>query len=213
MINDQVERLKEIQRKHEEFLTKMNGRGYDVNNLPPLTEQERDEFDMVIHNAKRTRKFDWGMNETNSPTTFVKIVMFLSSLIPLFIAFDFLFEADGVLRFLVPFLVCVCLVHVYFGFIWARYIVALSSLVPAFIQLLMLDGLQATAKYFVFFVLISITINSYLLLKSKPVSEFLGRQRACLNDSKLHKLKMLRLTLVVFLIGVLVADVLRLALL
>jgi hypothetical protein len=208
-MNDQVERLKEIQRKHEESITKMNERGYDVKNLPPLTEQERDEFDMVIHNAKRTGKFDWGMNETNSATTFVKVVLFLASLIPLFIAFDFLFEADGVLRFLVPFLVCVCLVHVYFGFVWARYLVALSSLVPALIQLLMLDGLQASAKYFVFFVLISITINSYLLLKSEPVSQFLMLQRGCISDSKLNKLKLSRWTLGVLLMGAIAADGIR----
>ncbi len=207
MINDQVERLKQIQRKHEEFLEKLKERGYAVDNIPPLTDQERDEFDMVIHNAQRTGKFDWDMNETNLPTTFTKVVLLVGSLIPLFLAFDFLFEADGVLRLLVPFSLCVCIVHVYFGFTWARYVLILSSLVPVFLQLLMLEGLQATAKYFVFFVLIAILINSYLLLKSKPVSQFLMRQRECVSDSKLHKLRLSRLALGFLLIGAIAADV------
>ena len=43
-MNDQVERIKQNLRKYEEFLAKMKERGYDVDNLPPLTEQQRDDL-------------------------------------------------------------------------------------------------------------------------------------------------------------------------
>jgi len=212
-MSDQVEKIKELQRKHEEFLTKMKERGYDVNNLPSLSEQERDEFDMVIHNAKRTGKFDWSIRDVKSaeePVIFTQIVLAASAVVPIYLAGYFLFEADGILRFLIPVVVLVCLVHMYYGFKWAKYVVALASLIPVYAQLLMLDGLQAKIKYFVFFVLIAITINSYFLLRSKSVSQFFIWQRGCLSDSKLRKLRLLRLTIAVLFIGAITADVARL---
>jgi hypothetical protein len=212
-MSDQVEKIKELQRKHEEFLTKMKERGYDVNNLPSLSEQERDEFDMVIRNAKRTGKFDWSIRDVKyaeEPVIFTQIVLAASAVVPIYLAGYFLVETDGILRFFIPAVVLVCLGHMFYGFKWAKYVVALASLIPVYAQLLMLDGLQATIKYFVFFVLIAITINSYLLLKSKSVSQFFIWQRGCLSDSKLHKLRLLRLTVAVLFIGAITADVARL---
>ena len=212
-MSDQVEKIKELQRKHEEFLTKMKERGYDIDNLQPLTEQQKDEFDMVIHNAKHTGKFDWSIRDVKSaeePVIFTQIVLTASAIIPLCLAGYLLIEADGILRLLVPAVVLVCLAHMYYGFKWAKYAVALISVIPVYAQLLMLDGLQATIKYFVFFVLIAITINSFLLLKSKSVSQFLIWQRGCLSDSKLRKLRLLRLTIAFLLIGAIAADVARL---
>jgi len=215
-MNDQIEKVKEIRRKHEEFLEKMKQRGYDVDNLPPLTEQQRDELDMAIHNAKRSGKFDWDMRDVNAPresVMFAQIVLVVSAVIPLCLAGYFFLEVDGILRFLVPAIVLVCLVHMYYGFKWASYFIAFSSLVPVYAQMLLLGGLQAAEKYFLFSVLTAVTINSYLLLKSKSVSQFFILQQSCLSDSELRKLKMLRLALVVVLIGAVVADVVRLALL
>ena len=214
-MNDQVERLKQIQRKHEEFLAKMKDRGYDVNNLPPLTEQERDEFDMAIHNAKRSGKFDWDMRDVNAPrqsVMFAQIVLVVSAVIPLCLAGYFFVEADGILRFLVPAIVLVCLVHMYYGFKWAGFVVAIGSMVPAYTQLLMLGNFQAEERIFLVFVLVVITINSYLLLKSKSVSQFLVWQRACLSHSNLHKLRLFRLVVATLLIGAIAADVFRLVL-
>lgn len=212
-MSDQVEKIKELQRKHEEFLTKMKERGYDVNNLPSLSEQERDEFDMVIRNAKRTGKFDWSIRDVKyaeEPVIFTQIVLAASAVVPIYLAGYFLVETDGILRFLIPAVVLVCLGHMFYGFKWAKYVVALASLIPVYAHLLMLDGLQATIKYFVFFVFIAITINSYLLLKSKSVSQFFIWQRGCLSDSKLQKLRLLRLTVAVLFIGAITADVARL---
>lgn len=53
------DKLTRLRREHEEFLKKIKERGYDIDNLPELTEQERDEFETVIHNAQRLKKFDW----------------------------------------------------------------------------------------------------------------------------------------------------------
>jgi len=212
-INDQVERLNQIQRKHEDFLAKMKERGYDVDNLTPLTEQQRDELDMAICNAKRSEKFDWGMRDVDAPrepVMFAHIALVVAAIIPLFLAGYFFVEADGILRFLVPAIELVCLVHMYYGFRWASYVVAIGSLVPAYTQLLMLGNLQAEERVFLFFVLVVITINSYLLLKSKSVSQFLVGQRACLSDSQLHKLRLFRLTIAALLIGAIAADVVRL---
>lgn len=60
MTEEAEDKLTRLRREHEEFLKKMIERGYDIDNLPELTEQERDEFETVIHNAQRTKKFDWG---------------------------------------------------------------------------------------------------------------------------------------------------------
>ncbi len=49
--------LEELRRNHEEFLEKMRQRGYDIEKLPPLSEQDRDELETAVHNASRTGKF------------------------------------------------------------------------------------------------------------------------------------------------------------
>jgi len=212
-MSDQIEKVKEIRRKHEEFLEKMKQRGYDVDNLPPLTEQQRDELDMAIHNAKRSGKFDWDMRDVNAPresVMFAQIVLVVSAVIPLCLAGYFFLEVDGILRFLVPAIVLVCLVHMYYGFKWAGFVVAIGSMVPAYTQLLMLGNFQAEERVFLFFVLVVITINSYLLLKSKSVTQFLVWQRACLSHSNLHKLRLFRLAVAALLIAAIAADGVRL---
>ncbi len=210
MATDESEKINEVRVKHEKLLEKIKQRGYDIDNLPALTEQQRDEFETVIHNANRVRKFDWGTNEANSHSTFVNIVLCLASLIPLFIAFYFLIEVDGVSGLLVPFLLCVCLVHMYFGFVWARYVVAIGSLGPAFAQLWVFDGVPVIVKAVAYFCVVAVTINSYFLLRSRLVSQFLAFQRASLSDSRSFKLKLLRVAGVVTLIGAVTFDLIQL---
>jgi hypothetical protein len=97
-----------------------------------------------------------------------------------------------------------------YGFSWALYVVAVCCLVPAYTQLLILGNFQAVERVFLFFVFVVITINSYLLLKSKLVYQFLVGQRACLSDSQLHKLRLFRLTAAALLMGAITADGVRL---
>ena len=59
MSNDKKLTIDESRKRHEEFLAKAKAQGYDIDKLAPLTEQERDELETVIHNANRTGKFDW----------------------------------------------------------------------------------------------------------------------------------------------------------
>ena len=59
MSNDKNLTIEELRKRHEEFLAMVKARGYDIDKLAPLTEQERDELDTAIHNANRTGKFDW----------------------------------------------------------------------------------------------------------------------------------------------------------
>ncbi len=213
MSTDDVDKVDKSRRKHEQLFKKLEERGYDVDNMPPLTEQQRDEFETVIHNAHRTGNFDWSIKDNKStepPSLFPKIVLATSAIIPLYLVGYFFLGVDGILRFLVPAIVLVCLVHMYFGFKWASYVVAFSSLIPVYAQILLMGSLQAAEKYFLFSVLIGVTINSYLLLKSKTVSQFLIWQQSYLSNSELHKLKLLRLALAVFFIGVITADVARL---
>ena len=177
--------------------------------------QAQDELDTAIHNAKRSGKFDWDMRDVNAPresVMFAQIVLVVSAVIPLCLAGYFFFEADGILRFLVPAIALVCFLHMYYGFKWAGYVVAIGSMVPAYTQLLMLGNFQIEERVFLFFVLVVITINSYLLLKSKSVAQFLVGQRACLSDSQLHKLRLFRLTVAALFIGAIAADVVRLLL-
>jgi ankyrin repeat protein len=52
--------VEEVLKRTAELLKKD---GYDIDNSPPLTEQQRDEFETVLHNAKRTGKFDWDIKK------------------------------------------------------------------------------------------------------------------------------------------------------
>jgi hypothetical protein len=59
MTKDNDTRLADLRKKHEEFLAEMKRRGYDIDKLPPLTADEQDQLDTVIHNANRSRQFNW----------------------------------------------------------------------------------------------------------------------------------------------------------
>ena len=49
--------LEELRNQHQELLEDAKRRGYDIDKLPPLSEQDRDELETAIHNASRTGKF------------------------------------------------------------------------------------------------------------------------------------------------------------
>ena len=49
--------LEELRRQHQELLEDAKKRGYDIDKLPPLSDQDRDELETAIHNASRTGKF------------------------------------------------------------------------------------------------------------------------------------------------------------
>jgi len=55
--------VEEVLKRTDEMFAKLKKQGYDIDNSPPLTDQQRDEFETVLHNAKRTGKFDWDIKK------------------------------------------------------------------------------------------------------------------------------------------------------
>ena len=104
----------------------------------------------------------------------------------------------------------VCLTHLYYGYKWAKYIVALISIISSVIQFYIFDtafnGLYAILLIASFIFI----VNSVVLIKSKVIAEFLNQNLLSLTNSTAFKLKISRwILIVIFMIGVLL-DVMRL---
>lgn len=54
------DKLEAMRKSHQEFMKMAKEKGYDIEKLPPLSEQERDELDTAIHNMNRTKKWQIG---------------------------------------------------------------------------------------------------------------------------------------------------------
>jgi hypothetical protein len=144
-----------------------------------------------------------------TPSVFIKIVLAIAAIAPAYIAIYNIFYGDGITRVLFFAISFVCLVHLYYGFKWAKYVVALISIISSVIQFYIFDttlnGLYAILLI-ASFVLI---VNSVVLIKSKLIAEFLNQKLLNLSNSSSFKLKISRwLLIAIFIVGVLL-DVMR----
>ena len=144
-----------------------------------------------------------------SPSVFIKIVLAISSIAPIYIAIYNIFYGDGITRVLFFAISFVCLAHRYYGFKWAKFIVALNSVTSSVLQFFIVD-ISFNSSYVIPLILTLIfLVNSIVLIKSKVIAEFLNQKLQNLSDSVAFKLKISRWILIVFiLIGVLL-DVIR----
>ena len=142
-------------------------------------------------------------------SVFIKIVLAIASITPIYIAAYNIFYGDGLTRVLFFAISFVFLAHLYYGFKWAKYVIALISIIPSVLQFYIFDiklnGLYAIVLIasFIF------VLNAIVLIKSKVIAEFLNQKLLNLSDAVAFKLKISRWILtVIFIIGILL-DVMR----
>ena len=144
-----------------------------------------------------------------SPSVFIKIVLAISSVIPIYIAIYNIFYGEGITKVLFFAISFVSLAHLYIGFKWAKYVVALISISSAILQFFIFK--TSLNNFFAIPLILSFifVVNAIVLIKSKLVAEFLEHKLLNLSNSSAFKLKISRWILIaIILIGVLL-DVMR----
>jgi hypothetical protein len=144
-----------------------------------------------------------------SPSVFIRIVLAISSITPVYIAIYNIFYGDGIARVLFFAISFVCLAHLYYGFKWAKYIVALISIIILVLQFYIFDTTFNGLHPILLIASFIFIVNSVVLIKSKVIAEFLNQKLSNLSDSAALKLKISRWILItIFVIGILM-DVMR----
>ncbi len=144
-----------------------------------------------------------------TPSVFIKIVLTISSIVPIYIAVHNFFYGDGIMRVLFFAISFVCLAHLYYGFKWAKYIVGLVSIISSVIQFYIIDTTFNGLYVILFIASFIVIVNSIVLIKSKVIAEFLNQKLLSLSNSSALRLKISRLLLIaIFIVGVLL-DIMR----
>jgi hypothetical protein len=142
-------------------------------------------------------------------SVFIKTVLAISSIAPIYIAVINIFNGDGITRVLFLVISSVCLAHLYYGFKWAKYIVALISLIASVLQFYIFDitlnGLYAIVLIASFI----LVFNSIILIKSKVIAEFLNQKLLSLSDAVAFKLKISRWIIIVLILILVSLDVMH----
>lgn len=135
------------------------------------------------------------MSKTIISSAGIKAILIIASLIPLYMAGYMASTEAGntYLSILFPVLVLVVLLHFYYGYKWAKYIVAFLSLMFAVAQFFMFKVVFSDLRviFFLFFCCF-ITINALLLLRANSVALFLSQQVAERSKRVLLYLKISR---------------------
>lgn len=153
------------------------------------------------------------MSRTTISPAGVKAILTIASLIPLYMAgYMGLSEARNVyLSILFPILAIVVLLHFYYGYKWAKYSVALLTVIFAVTQFFLFKIAVTDLKvlFFLFFCSL-LMINTLLLLRANAVTLFLSQQAANRSKQILLYLKISRwILLVVIGVGI-IKDLMRL---
>jgi len=133
------------------------------------------------------------MTEKAITTLGVKEILIIASLVPLYMAFLTMLVGDGFTRFIWTLLVVVTLFHFYYGYKWAKFTVALFSLVFAASQFYInFDYLSNLNVLLLLFSCALLILNSFLLLQANAVRVFLAHQFVSRDKNVLFYLKMSR---------------------
>ena len=133
------------------------------------------------------------MNKTTITPAGVKAILIIASLVPLYMAG---YTAIGGYIFSGIFftaLAILTLVHLYYGYKWAKLAVVFLSLAFAITQFFMLKAVFTDVNILLFlFLCVLLIINSLLLFLASPVRIFLSQQAARRSKKVLLNLKLLR---------------------
>jgi len=133
------------------------------------------------------------MSKTTISPAGVKAILIIASLIPLYMAGYSLLGRDVYLSIFFTVLVVVMLLHLYYGYKWAKYTVACLSLIFAVAQFFMFKVVFTDLRALFFLLLCCLLIiNTLLLLRSDAVTFFLMQQAAVRSRQVLLYLKISR---------------------
>ena len=152
------------------------------------------------------------MNKITITPTGVKAILIIASLVPLYLAF-YLFSGDD--SFLIVFEISflfVTLMHFYYGYKWAKFVIVFLSLTFAVVQFVIIKANITNIKV-IFLLLFStmLIVNSAILLIAKPVNNFLVDQIKRRSNKVLITLKLSRWFLFAFIAALSVKDLIRLS--
>jgi len=152
------------------------------------------------------------MSKTTISPAGVKAILIIASLIPLYMAGYMVLGRDVYLSIFFPVLVAVMLLHLNYGYKWAKYTVALLCLIFAVAQFFIFKVVFTDLRALFFLLLCALLItNTLLLLRANAVSVFLSQQAVGRSKKILLYLKISRWILFVLIIFGVAKDLLRLA--
>lgn len=133
------------------------------------------------------------MEKTTITPVGVKAILIIASLVPLYIAGYTALGGDIYLGIFYVVLVIVTLLHLYYGYKWAKLAVVFLSLTFALFQFFMFEVVFTDVNILLFlFLCVLLIINSVLLLLANPVRIFLSQQATRRSKRVLLNLKLLR---------------------
>ena len=152
------------------------------------------------------------MSKTTISPAGVKAILIIASLIPLYLAGYSPLGRDVYLSIFFTVLVVVMLLHLYYGYKWAKYTVACLSLIFAVAQFFMFKVVFTDLRALFFLLLCALLItNTLLLLRANAVSFFLSQQAVGRSKKVLLYLKISRWILFALIAFGVAKDLLRLA--
>jgi hypothetical protein len=142
----------------------------------------------------------------------VKAIFLFASLIPIYIAVYVTLGGDVFLSIFFTVFLIVIVSHLYYGYKWAKYTVALISLAFAAAQFFILKMVFTDWRVLsLLLVCVLLIINTLLLLRANAVSVFLSQQTDERTQKVLLLLKISRWILYALLVFGIAKDLLRLA--
>lgn len=151
------------------------------------------------------------MTKITITTAGIKAILFAASLIPLFLAVYMGLTTNVLTVVLSSLFTITLLLHLYYGYKWAKYAATFLSLLFAVTQFFIFKfSISAQGLGFGFLCLLLI-INSLLLLRSKAVADFLSKQFTERSKNALLFLKLTRWLLLVIVVIALAKDLIKLA--
>jgi hypothetical protein len=152
------------------------------------------------------------MSRTTITPTRVKAILIIASLMPVYMAGYVSSGRDVFSGMFFTLFAVVTLLHLYYGYKWAKFTVALSSLFFAVAQFFMFKVVFTDLRVLFFLLFCALLIiNTVLLLRANAVSVFLSQQGGGRGKQALFYIKLSRWTLF-GVIGVgIMKDLMRLA--
>ena len=152
------------------------------------------------------------MSKATITTAGVKAILLVAALCPAYLAVYTVLNSSAIVGAVFSLIAIVTLCHLYYGYKWGKYTVALLSLVFSVTQFFMFKSAVIDIKILLLGLLcVVLVINTLLLLRSKAVAEFLSEQHAKRSAKVLLTLKVARWALIAAVVIGLLKDLLQLA--
>lgn len=152
------------------------------------------------------------MNKSTITTAGVKAILLVAALCPAYLAVYTVLNSSAVVGAVFSLIAIVTLSHLYYGYKWGKYAVALLSLIFSVSQFFMFKSAVIDIKILLLSLLsVALVINTVLLFRSKAVTQFLSQRYAKRSAKVLLTLKVARWMLIAAVVIGVLKDLLRFA--